>query len=669
MWWTLVGDGRVEWQKGEGSLTAHAEHRRTAMQRTSPLQALGRVAAAGALLLVLQLLNRAGTAAAQDVPLKLNVATSLESANYPDYYIRHQNSLGRITHIDSDLDQQDSRFIPRPGLNGMPGTVSFESVNYPNHFLRHQDYRLKLHRSDSSELFRQDATFHIRPGLNRLPYTASFESVNFPNHYIRHSAYQLWIALNDNSDLFRDDASFRPADASPGRDASFESLNFPEHFIRHRNALGELTRVAPESMLDRQDATFVVRPALSGDRGAVSFEAVNYPGHFLRHQDFRLKLHRDDGSNSDLFRKDASFYRRPGLADGNATSFEAVNFRGRFIRHRDFHLWVEQNDNSELFRRDATFREPRLSQNTGRGLYVHPRDCATFFRSRRVDEGLESTCLWIMGIEQSCRARDAFVAEEYDSRGAFSHYICSANWHESTFFEELEHLVRGIGQGLATAYQAAAPYFGLVVSGVACVKGVLYACATLALDIADLVGAPAAGVAGDAIHAAAQMEKCIDGNLAACAAIGGRGARLAGVNIPGKDPGQIADDAKKCDAGDFAACARLGQAAGDAAGVPVGMAAGNAAKADDCLNGNDAACAALGREAAQQADVPLGGVPQGAENAAKCRMNDNQACIQLGKALVEAAGLGRFPMAAPMTVSGGRMTVSDPARSPGAERP
>ena len=125
---------------------------------------------------------------------------------------------------------------------------------------------------------------------------------------------------------------------------SFESVNFPGLYIRHAYSLGELTRI--NTPLDRADATFLVRPALSGPPGAVSFESVNYPNHFLRHQNFRVKLHQGDGS--DLFNKDASFIPRAGVAGG--ISYESVNFPGRFLRHRDYHLCACQRP----WRRNAT---------------------------------------------------------------------------------------------------------------------------------------------------------------------------------------------------------------------------------------------------------------------------------------------------------------------------
>jgi hypothetical protein len=112
-------------------------------------------------------------------------------------------------------------------------------------------------------------------------------------------------------------------------------VNVSKQYLRHRLALGELTPVNPASNLDRADATWIVRPALSGIPGAVSFESKNYPGTYLRHQDFRLKQQRDDGADTHLFRMDASFYEKPALAGGPGR-YEAVNTPGSFIRHQNY---------------------------------------------------------------------------------------------------------------------------------------------------------------------------------------------------------------------------------------------------------------------------------------------------------------------------------------------
>ena len=133
---------------------------------------------------------------------------------------------------------------------------------------------------------------------------------------------------------------------------TFKSLVYQDRYIRHQDFLGELTLLSSE--LDREDAKFIQRPALSGTPGAVSFEAANHRGYFLRHQEFRVKLQSDDGTPA--FNSDASFFPRTGLANPAGVSFEAVNFPGYFIRHFEFHLWVNKDDHSTTdFWRDATF--------------------------------------------------------------------------------------------------------------------------------------------------------------------------------------------------------------------------------------------------------------------------------------------------------------------------
>jgi Alpha-L-arabinofuranosidase B (ABFB) domain len=141
---------------------------------------------------------------------------SFQSVNKPDKYIRHRFFLGVLTEATNVLDKADATFIVRqPALSGVPEAVSLESVNYPGYYLRHQNYRLKLHRDDGTNLFHQDASFLRRRALSTgHPDAVSLESVNFRNHFVRHQNYELWLAPSDagNPATFSDDASFIPLD-------------------------------------------------------------------------------------------------------------------------------------------------------------------------------------------------------------------------------------------------------------------------------------------------------------------------------------------------------------------------------------------------------------------------------------------------------------------------
>ena len=584
------------------------------------------------LLLVTSSAQSARSAAAVD-GLRLGSKTTLEAVNVPRFFIRHRFAVAEITRIGSDLDRADGTWIVRAALNGTPGAVSFESTNYPGTYLRHQGYRLKQHRNDGQDLFRRDASFVVRPALNGLPGAFSFEAVNVSGFYIRHSNNQLWINRSNGSDLFRQDASFRPRDSfQTDPEASFESVNYPGYFVRHRLALGEISRVDPASMLDRRDASWIVRPALSGTRIAVSFESTNYPGTYLRHQDFRVKQQRYDGSK--LFRKDASFYQRSGLGTAGY-SYESVNFPGYFLRHSNYQLWIARNDGSDLFRQDASFLQDDAQ-------YVEPGDCTRFLRRWRGGYEAEATlgsCLWIMGIQQYCQARDAFPATAYD--GNRRYLKCAPYSRPDDAVEQMEHIARGVAQGLTDAYVAAAPFVAPVVAGVACIYGVLYACGTLALELADQAGLGLPPEAAEAVTIVKQVNACVDGGVLDCAKLGARGARAAGLEIPGKDLARVVEDARKCGNGEFAACIRLGLTAADAAGVPVGLGTADVTDAQDCLARDSNACAALGKRAAQAVGIPLAGVTQGVTNARDCNNGDRNACIALGQALgVPVVGLG-----------------------------
>jgi hypothetical protein len=419
---------------------------------------------------------------------------------------------------------------------------------------------------------------------------------------------------------------------------SFEAVNVPRFFIRHRFALAEITRIG--SPLDRADGTWIVRPALNGAAGAVSFESTNYPGTYLRHQGYRLKQHRNNGQ--DLFKRDASFVVHPALNGlPGAFSFESVNFPGFYIRHSNYQLWIARNDNTPLFRQDASFNQ-RLAQ------YVEPGDCTSFLRRWRdqfVGEDTIDICLWIMGIEQYCRAHDAFVAVGNEGIQGNRRYVkCAARSHPDSAIEQIEHIARGVAQGLADAFTAAAPFVTPVVAGLGCINGVLYACATLALEVADRAGLRLPPEAAEATNIVKQVNGCVEGGVLDCAQLGARGARALDLDIPGKDAAQVVEDTRKCGNGEFAACVRLGLKAADAAGVPVGLGTADVTNAQDCLAGDTNACAELGKRAAQAVGIPLGGVTQGVTNARNCNNGDRNACIALAKALGVPVGVGAADM-------------------------
>ncbi|WP_353736664.1 AbfB domain-containing protein [Leptolyngbya sp. UWPOB_LEPTO1] len=143
---------------------------------------------------------------------------------------------------------------------------------------------------------------------------------------------------------------------------SFSSLNFSERYIRHSSFLGYLSDPRlpnPNTKVEFEDATFDVLPGFSCRQNipSVSIRSRNYPKRWMRHSFWRIRFDEyDQGAQpSDLFKKDASFEMVvPGLA-GQCVSFRSVNYPDRYIRHRNFELWLDVLENTDLFRRDATF--------------------------------------------------------------------------------------------------------------------------------------------------------------------------------------------------------------------------------------------------------------------------------------------------------------------------
>lgn len=147
---------------------------------------------------------------------------SLQSTNYPDRFIRHQNFFGELTPIQSDLDRHDGTFDIQTSPNG---TVQIAAINFDWFFLRHQDFRLKLQKDPDQfapgqpgtfghgaplpveQLFIADSSFFLVPGLAD-PTGVSFRSVNFPDRYIRHRDFHLYLEPV-NSDLASHDATFK----------------------------------------------------------------------------------------------------------------------------------------------------------------------------------------------------------------------------------------------------------------------------------------------------------------------------------------------------------------------------------------------------------------------------------------------------------------------------
>ncbi|BCY12926.1 hypothetical protein L3i22_080140 [Actinoplanes sp. L3-i22] len=139
--------------------------------------------------------NRTTTPAPSPTAVTLRVGTTvaLTLADQPGYRVRHRNFLGRTDAIGTSGnpgDRADSSFTVRIGL-GNSGCVSLESVNYPGYFLRHQNFEIKLNRRDRSDLFDQDATFC--PVAIRSGAALTLRGNNYPKRFVTESGGRLYL--------------------------------------------------------------------------------------------------------------------------------------------------------------------------------------------------------------------------------------------------------------------------------------------------------------------------------------------------------------------------------------------------------------------------------------------------------------------------------------------
>ncbi|MCZ7429974.1 family 43 glycosylhydrolase [Micromonospora sp. WMMA1949] len=106
----------------------------------------------------------------------------LRSHDLSTSYVRHYDYRARVEPNVTNL--ADSQFRIVPGLAG-GGSVSLESTNFPGYYLRHRAFALYVERDDGSVLFDNDASFQRRAGLAAAE-GLSLESQNYSGRYVRH---------------------------------------------------------------------------------------------------------------------------------------------------------------------------------------------------------------------------------------------------------------------------------------------------------------------------------------------------------------------------------------------------------------------------------------------------------------------------------------------------
>ncbi|MBP2336494.1 GH43 family beta-xylosidase [Saccharothrix coeruleofusca] len=139
------------------------------------------------------------------IPVPDGVTPVRLKAHGTESFVRHYDFQARV---EADVRLlADSQFRIVPGLSAA-AAVSLESTNYPGYYLRHRDHQLWVERDDGTATFRADATFTRHAGLADSA-GISLESQNLPGYYVR----------NDNPRLV-----LRTASDAPGRAAATFTL-------------------------------------------------------------------------------------------------------------------------------------------------------------------------------------------------------------------------------------------------------------------------------------------------------------------------------------------------------------------------------------------------------------------------------------------------------------
>ncbi len=305
-----------------------------------------------------------------DLPRGELVSLRVTTPGFTTRYLRHQNSLARtdvVSDGSADLLKLDATFWTRPGLADA-SCLSFESRNLPGQYLRHLGTQLRKDPADGTPAFAADATFCAREGLGGGG--TSLESFNTRGSYVRHFNDLVYLARPggpnpwDTAASFGPDATWAPtiplwrsgADLplDQARSLRVTTPGFTDRYLRHQNGLARTDVVtATSDALLKSDATFLVRRGLA-DPTCYSLESRNVPGNFLRHAAFRVRLNPND--NTDLFRRDATFCAQPGLSVGTVR-LASINELGTNIRHYAAEVWVSASGGAHPYDNPASYPE------------------------------------------------------------------------------------------------------------------------------------------------------------------------------------------------------------------------------------------------------------------------------------------------------------------------
>ncbi|XP_057315557.1 uncharacterized protein LOC130656375 [Hydractinia symbiolongicarpus] len=131
--------------------------------------------------------------------------------------------------------------------------------------------------------------------------------------------------------------------------------------------------------------SYKIVSGLNGKPGTISFQSVTNPHAYLRHRGFLAFVDRND--NSQLFRDDASFIIIMNKFFNGYAVFKSSNYPHRYLRHQGYRLKLHRYDGSHLFKLDASFKVLAVVQPIMPSSYFGPKTfISKNFASYRIGE-------------------------------------------------------------------------------------------------------------------------------------------------------------------------------------------------------------------------------------------------------------------------------------------
>ncbi|MEU3294361.1 ricin-type beta-trefoil lectin domain protein [Streptomyces longwoodensis] len=183
---------------------------------------------------------------------------------------------------------------------------------------------------------------------------------------------------------------------TPNSAVSFQVGAATDRYLRHQG--GAAVTSAISSDLDKQDATFTVRPGLANS-ACYSFQSYNYPGDYLHQSGSRVEKAPNDGTST--FAGDATFCVAQGNT-GSGGSLLSWSQPGKFLRNSAGQVWISKEggginpaaqDNPSGYLADTTWNiTAPLASGTPK-LVAGPTGA--------VKSGLASKCLDVSGANRA----------------------------------------------------------------------------------------------------------------------------------------------------------------------------------------------------------------------------------------------------------------------------